>query len=931
MKKIARIAGITLGSLIILILAAALLIPVFFKDKIKNKVETEINAMLNANVKFSDYNLSLFKAFPKAAFSISDVSVTGKDKFEGDTLASIKSFDLVFNLASIFSDSGYEIKSLVIDKPYINALVLKDGSANWDIMAEDTTTVTETETESASSFKLQMKEFRINDARIRYSDKQADMAAFLDDLDFLLKGNMSAIRTDLDMLLNVGALTFGMEKINYLSAAKIELKATVDALLDSMNFTLKDNYLKINDIKLAFSGNVAMPGDDITTDLKFSTSDNSFKSLLSLIPAVYMEGFEDLRASGTFSLDGNVTGVYSSADSTMPNAKLNLLVDNGVISYPDLPEKISAIALKTAVDFNGTNMDLTTVDVSKFHMELAGNPFDFAFHLATPMSDPSFALKAVGKIDLAKLQQAVPLDSISLNGIIDMAMTMSGRMSMVEKEQYDKFTAEGKLNIKSMVVDMTDMPLISISEASMILTPAYSELTKLNLKVGEKSDFSITGRLENYIPYIFSDGIIAGNLNLASSLIDANDIMKSMASDTTSVEDTTSLAVIVIPKNISFNFDASVKKLLYENLEATNFKGNIVVKDGIVTLNNTGMDALGGKILMNAVYDTRDSLKPMVKADLAMTTIGVKKAFDAFNSVKLLAPGANGLDGNVSVTLKYDGLLGSNMMPVISSINGAGTLKSDQLQIVQSDAFDKMKSVIKLSDKYTNIVKNINASFSIKDGRIYVKPFDVKLGNIKMNLGGDQGLDKKINYVVKTEIPRSDLGEAANSLVNSLASQAASYGLKFSPSDVIKINLNVGGTFSDPVIKPAFGESSSSTSMTGTATTAVKEQVTEKVTDVAKEQSDKLIKEAEEQAQKIRDEAASAAKTIREQADTQSAKLIKEAEAKGPLAVVAAKKIAEKTKTEAYKKATALETEANARADKLIEDAKAKSTELLNK
>jgi len=46
----------------------------------------------------------------------------------------IKSLDLVFNIMSIFSDKGYEVKSIIIDRPLINALVLEDGSANWDIM-----------------------------------------------------------------------------------------------------------------------------------------------------------------------------------------------------------------------------------------------------------------------------------------------------------------------------------------------------------------------------------------------------------------------------------------------------------------------------------------------------------------------------------------------------------------------------------------------------------------------------------------------------------------------------------------------------------------------------------------------------------------------------------------------------------------------------
>ena len=38
--------------------------------------------------------------------------------------------------------------------------------------------------------------------------------------------------------------------------------------------------------------------------------------------------------------------------------------------------------------------------------------------LSTPISDPAVIAGVKGKIDLSKLQQAMPLDSISLNGLI---------------------------------------------------------------------------------------------------------------------------------------------------------------------------------------------------------------------------------------------------------------------------------------------------------------------------------------------------------------------------------------------------------------------------------------------------------------------------------------------------------------------------------
>ena len=56
-----------------------------------------------------------------------------------------------------------------------------------------------------------------------------------------------------------------------------------------------------------------MPGDDIETDLQFGTEQTSFKTLLSLVPAVYMNDYADLKASGDFTMSGSAKGVYSDA------------------------------------------------------------------------------------------------------------------------------------------------------------------------------------------------------------------------------------------------------------------------------------------------------------------------------------------------------------------------------------------------------------------------------------------------------------------------------------------------------------------------------------------------------------------------------------------------------------------------------------------
>lgn len=939
MKKIPGIILKSVLGLILVLLLVLFTVPVLFKDKIKTKVEQIINESVNANVSFGDYKLGFFRNFPDLSFSLKELTVTGIGSFENDTLASLNSLDLVFNLSSLFKKSGYEVKSVILDNAKIKTLVLKDGSANYDIV-KDTGETETTEESSASEMKILLKKVGIINSSVSYVDLSSDMEASVNDLNFNMKGDLTASTTDLEMSLNSGDVNFIMEGVRYLNKAVADAKLNLDANLDSMLFRLRDNYLTLNDLKLNFEGKIAMPGDDIETDLRFKTDQTSFKSLLSMIPVIYLTDFQDLNATGNFTLEGSAVGIYSDADSTMPDISLNLAVNNGIISYPALPERITNINLKTDLFVDGSDLDKTTVDVSNFHIELAGNPFDMTLYLQTPMSDPDFRASMLGKLDLTALSKAIPLDSIDIGGLLDMSVKMAGRLSMIEKEQYDKFQASGSLAISEMNAAMTGYPAVAIKEAGFEFTPAYAALTKADLTVGEKSDFSISGRLENYIPYLFGDATLKGNLTLRSNTTDVTNLLAGMAADTTEVEDTTSLAVIRIPQNIDFDFNALINNLLYGKINAKNVKGHILVKDGVLTLRETGMNILGGSIALNADYDTRDSLKPFVKGDMSLQSFGVKDAFSTFNTIQKLAPAAAGVDGKVNAKLSFQSLLGSDMMPLLQTLTGSGKLQSDEVTILTSAAFDQMKNLLKLGDNFTNVFKDLNISFNLKDGRVYVSPFDTKVGNIKMNISGDQGLDQTMNYIIKTEIPRSELGGSVNTLVNNLSAQAAAFGIALKPADILKINVKVAGVFGKPVVTPLFG-STSGEAATGVAAPVkeVAKQAVDNAIDTGKDKlrkeaeakGDELIREAEQQGNRLREEAARGAETIRKEADARAQKLIDDASSKGAVAKLAAQKAADTLRKEAEKRASQLEQEADAKANKLLEEAKAKKEDLLNK
>ena len=940
MKKALKISLRILGILILVIFLAGIIIPSLFKEQIKEKVLDMANENIDASLAAGDFSLTIFRNFPNLTFRLKDVAVTGVNRFEGDTLAGLKSFNLVFDITSVISKKGYRIKAIEIDRPVVNIIILEDGSVNYDIVKQspaDTLTAGKEspgdgmDKREEKDMALRLNKFEINDCFISYVDRQGGMEALIDDMDLLLKGNMSQNYSDLFLTMDAGGLDFLMGGVKYLKNASISSRFDIGADMQEKRFDLKDNYLSINDLRLIFDGSVQLEDQDILTDINIGTGDTQFKSLLSLIPAVYMEGFEELETDGSFSISGNVKGRYSSADSLLPDVLLEVLVKKGQLSYPDLPEKISDIELSALLMFDGSDPDNTVLDLADLHFILAESPFDMNMTLSTPVSDPEVEAQFRGRLNLGALASAVPVKLDRLTGVMDIDFGLFGRMSMIENKDYDSFVADGTLEISEFAVLMEDAPPLGIKHATFNFTPAYAVMNEFIMDVaGNKIDLS--GRLENYLPFVFQKETIKGEMNLYSAYIDIDTIFSYLPADTMDVsDDTLSIQTIAIPENIDFQFISVVDSLSYRPLVATDISGNLYISEGALIVRQTGLSILGADVRLNAEYDSGDELTPRLEADLSVDGLGIRQSFNTFNTVKKLAPVAEGMNGNISMSFDFSSLLGEGMVPLVETIQGKGTLATDQIQLVSSPIYDKFSSVLQIGDDYTNTFKDVDLSFEVKDGRVHVKPFDTQLGDMKLTLSGDHGIDQTINYLMKMEIPSSELPRGMSDFLTGLAASAALMGIEFYQPEIIRMDISIEGSMKDPIVKPSLGKSEGASGketvreLAGELLDEKVGEVRDQVSQEVSEQTGKIIAEAQKKADILIGESAQAAQKIRDEGEKNAKKLIDEAADKGALAKLAAERTAERLRKEANEKASLLEAEAEKQADKIMEEARARA------
>ena len=912
LKKALKITGIVF----LLFIAFIILIPIIFKGKIIKLAEEQADKNLNAKVKFEDVSVSMIRNFPNLSVELKGLSVVGIDTFKNDTLIKFKSLRAGLNLMSVISGDVIKINEIVLDNPVINAIVLHDSTANWDITKSDTTAVDTTKKSEESKFAVNLKKFQIKNAKIIYDDKSSDMYAKVENFNFSLKGDLTQDKTDLNISTTIDSLTVAMGGVKYLTKAKQGFESIISADLKNSKYTFEENKFSINEVALSFAGYVEMPDSNIVMDIVFKADKTEFKSVLSLIPALYMNDFKDIKTAGTFAFTGYAKGTYN--DKNMPAYGIDLTIDKARFQYPDLPKSVENINVKVKVDAEEGTGDNMTIDVQKAHVEMASNPFDAFMFIKMTAADIAMKGNVKGKLDLNSLKDVVPLDGMTIKGLVDANLSFAGNMSDIEKEQYDKFKAEGTIGLSQFEMNMVDVPKIIIPSALMSFSPQYVDLQKFDCQLG-KSDIHLVGKLDNVVAYVFKEQLLTGNFIFYSNLLDLNEFLGGDETTSTTTEETTPMTAPEIPNNIDFTLNADLKKILYDKLSITDSKGKIVLKNSKLEMEQLKMNMLEGSMTMTGSYDSKNIISPKADFSLDISGFDIHSVYTSFTTIQEMAKIAEDCSGKISAKLSLNLLLDNQLNPVFNTLNSMGAFTSNDISIKNNKLFGKIADASKVETYRNPTLKNINVAYKIINGNLTLEPTKFNLAQVETTIEGTQNLDKKIDFKLGMKIPTG----AAEKLISKLPTNKI--------GDKVDVVVIIGGTTDDPKI----------IEFKSSLTDGIKEEIKEKIEEVkqdvkakakeiiekAQKEADMLIAAAEKQSELIRSQAKTAGDNLVIEAKNQGQKLIDQAN--NPISKKAAQIAAKKLEEEAVKKSNQLNDKAKTESDNVVQEAKNKAAKIV--
>jgi AsmA-like C-terminal region len=793
LKKFLKIFFITLLVLIGLLFAT----PYIFKGKIVSLVKKEINKNLNAKVDFKDVDISFFRRFPKVSIGLDDLQVIGTDYFSEDTLLSAKRLDATVNFMSFIRGSNMSINNIFLVSPRINAIVNKDGLANWDIVKSE---AEKADKDTAGKpFNLALDYYSIENGYVNYMDVQGNMSAALENLNHSGSGDFTADLFTLRTRSTADAISFNYGAIPYLS--KVKSIVNTDIKIDNKKgvYSFDGTDILLNQLKIDGKGVINKLANGYGMDISFKSPSSDFKNILSLITPIYEKEFSKVTATGSAIFEGYVKGVY--ADSTMPGYHLTAEVKDGSFKYTDLPKGVQQINFRVLVDNPDGKTDNAVVDITNGHLAIDNEPFDFRLLVKNPVSNMFVDAAAKGKLDLSQVANYVKLEKgTSLAGLMNADVSIKGNVKEIEQQQYNKFYAAGIVGVNNFKYTSADYPTgVKINTVHADFTPTKINVSNLSGQY-QNSNFNGGGQINNLLSYLLSGKPLSANLTVNADKINLNDWLGVSAD--TGAKGNGSSAPFVVPNNLDIVLNTKIERLLYDKVDIQNLSGAVEVKDEAVVLNNVNGNAMDGKIRINGSYSTKESkTKPAIAMSYDVAGVDIQKTFYAFNTAQKLMPIGKYLSGKLTSVLSANGKLGDNMDIDMSSISGNGNLFLIEGFLSKFAPLDKIASVLNVKQLQEISLKDVKTFFEFSNGKLLIKPFTVKLKDIEMEIGGLQGFDQSLNYAINLKLPRTLMGTQGNQLVNNLAAAVNAKGVPLKISDVVNLKLAMGGTLLNPSLK----------------------------------------------------------------------------------------------------------------------------------
>lgn len=369
-------------------------------------------------------------------------------------------------------------------------------------------------------------------------------------------------------------------------------------------------------------------------------------------------------------------------------------------------------------------------------------------------------LKPQMKIDYygENLKMSMGADSATMD-MIDVSADLVN--DPAQKELYQQWQATGFLKMDKGLITLEAVPfLIDIPSIQMDFNPEVFTIHESRLKI-DNSDFSLEGTLRNIVSYIKNDSLLRGDFNFVSNTTDLVQLMGLTSglgeeeSAKPSAEEAAS-GPYMVPKGVDFTLKVDVGLAHFGSGIATDIKGKLRIKDGLMVLDDFNFITPAAKMNLTAMYRTPRKNHLFMGLEFHMLDIEISELLKIIPDVDSIMPMLRSFSGKGEYHMAAETYLDSLYNVKKSTIRGAASIKGQDLVLMDGETFTEIAKTLKFNKQTINKVDSLSAEFTVFKQEIDVYPFLIVMDKYKGVVAGRHNLDMSFDYhisVVDSPLP----------------------------------------------------------------------------------------------------------------------------------------------------------------------------------
>ncbi|MEO6175133.1 MAG: AsmA-like C-terminal region-containing protein [Flavobacterium circumlabens] len=575
-----------------------------------------------------------------------------------------------------------------------------------------------------------------------------------------VKGNYIASQNtapdlNLDLKLDNGFVNYNKSAFP-VSNLNLEVKTKVPSLnpelliVDAKNLSLNvgKDYLKS---KFYMKG---MTTPDINAE---------FRAKINLEKLNKALGIPDVELKGILISDVKANGKFDQKNKLFPVTKGVIDLTNGYLKTKYYPNPITNIVVKSKIENQkGTFQDLK-VNLKPAQFTFEGKPVFVQADLSN-FDDLNYDIKANGELDVNKIYKVFSQKGLDLDGSVKADLVLKGKQSDAEKGNYSKLYNKGTLELRNIGIVSEYLPKkFIIKEGIFKINQDKMSFNNFLAAYGQ-SDFTMNGYMQNVFNFVTTNtGVLRGSFKVSARYINVDEFMSNTAANTTVTEAQTKpeatktaakeTGVIIIPANLDLQLLANAQKVSFDKLNLQNAVGNLKMKKGKLSMQNTGFNLIGCKVTMNANYQAVTPQKANFNYGIKATDFDIKRAYNEIEVFRKMASAAEKAQGIVSLDYQLKGRLTGNMEPVYPSLVGGGTLSVKDVKVRGLKMFNAVSKETSSEAMKNPDLSKVEIKTTIKNNIMTVERFKFKFAGFRPRIEGTTSLDGKLNLKMRLGLP----------------------------------------------------------------------------------------------------------------------------------------------------------------------------------